>query len=1445
MEKAASGGQVSASTGAAGSASPSPPLTAASSLPELNPHRRVPTTATNTADTCSHSSAMSHATEEKDSGRHRSRGGGDGAAGENEEEDVSGESYSSYYSSYDEDEEDEEGSEMLHSSHGGSPSPGSPPPQEDLLHFLSYTLEDAALKDHRLMTVEAFRQVLLLGTNQGAVAVVEVATGKLKNLLFNHREPISDVDCTVNELYVASSDKSGYVSVQSRRDLKDVWISQLGMPIESLALHPLYHKLDSCPMVCGGGTKVLLLTKGIMWNNSRRVKTLQEGRGRVYRVRWCRRSSVEIVAWLSDQEITLYDIKNESVVQRIAVPGDMPQNALFPPTLRWERPPVAAGDEGNMDGTTGPSAALLLCGWGDMVQEVRVSNGGSGGGGARGSSEPALGAAVRTSMDPPFQQRSSAAQRDAPSASSSSAQQPPAISAAASLTAFASRSPYNVEPLTPQPLRPGKTPFPYRVCGIAPFGPQRYVLLASIVDPSAIGAMKDLEVRVVERRTLADVYRGRMPVRFIHPLQLHLAFLDPPPPQSTAGRAGGVFAASSDPLAPSPLTQYFILSVDTLVKATPADVDDHVTFLLRTCQFESAYHYAALHLSQLRRYVLPQIGHQWLLHLFEQRQSDSGAILKIIELLPELVPQYNSQAWEQWVYRLDTCGESWRLVALLPGRSGASAVYHVGFDSPAGDPSLPAPAVPATLQVPIQRSYYDLVLLRCLRHDANLFYAALHKFESLFTVSVVLKAAEAAYREHCGSHAWWADTEENEEEKGGGSSHVADGSRTVSLPASPAAKQAKREALAEGASASAAAPVASMSRTARWSLAASYGFLLRCAGRFEEAMQTLMHLPASPRSDKELFGLIQSEQLFRKTLQMLPELLQRHEDGTLGLLMEHVAPLVPSSSQQQQHQRRQPPPPLHQVSSSQNLADVATPPVLSPRVNTPAPLQPSQYGSDEDPLNVEAVVERLEGSDRLQLLRYLGLLKELYPKRFVQTAKRHAQLVATLYIDYDRNSLLPFLRQMSMYVERIRELHALCHKNNFVEEEVFLLFRMGREEEALRILIEKMHDIHRALEFIISIPAKEEQAALFVRFVDYTVNYNASLPCRRKRHDDEDNEDEEDTYDAAVASGGIRYVLHQTQRGETYASIAHTYHVSEADVRKANRAFSRASCSGSSSPSPRKSSPRGVYSLADAACSNSSSSGATSRYESPQDSAPPTRCIVPLNLFGSLLNALADPEFSEHPALDVRLVLRKIPSDEPIPHAGASVAAIAHTMAEETSFLSTVSEVGEKDLMGYYAQLLKRRTAAIAMRPGAGQIAEAATAVTAAPSDLSGTSPSAHTGAQYTAGPAKASAAAGDVSPLVLVRRCAACHQLITQQVVVFGCQHLYHPGCVLQYVREGSSGGTHAASSGAVGDGVTAQPGSGVSSTNAAGTSDGTEDALRKLAVYCRVCRQHKGEQG
>lgn len=62
----------------------------------------------------------------------------------------------------------------------------------------------------------------------------------------------------------------------------------------------------------------------------------------------------------------------------------------------------------------------------------------------------------------------------------------------------------------------------------------------------------------------------------------------------------------------------------------------------------------------------------------------------------------------------------------------------------------------------------------------------------------------------------------------------------------------------------------------------------------------------------------------------------------------------------------------------------------------------------------------------------------------------HQKLVG-LYAKYDRSKLLPFLRRSNDYV--MQEALAICKREGFHAEMVYLLGRMGSVVEALNIII--------------------------------------------------------------------------------------------------------------------------------------------------------------------------------------------------------------------------------------------------------------------------------------------------------------------------------------------------------------------------------------------------------
>ncbi len=83
-------------------------------------------------------------------------------------------------------------------------------------------------------------------------------------------------------------------------------------------------------------------------------------------------------------------------------------------------------------------------------------------------------------------------------------------------------------------------------------------------------------------------------------------------------------------------------------------------------------------------------------------------------------------------------------------------------------------------------------------------------------------------------------------------------------------------------------------------------------------------------------------------------------------------------------------------------------------------------------------------------LKYLDALNTRNP----QAALPHAHRLLKLYAAYSREQLLPFLHSTDRYP--LNEALTLCESLNYIPETVYLLTRVGRRKDALRLLMEKV-----------------------------------------------------------------------------------------------------------------------------------------------------------------------------------------------------------------------------------------------------------------------------------------------------------------------------------------------------------------------------------------------------
>ncbi|KIR53471.1 vacuolar protein sorting 41 [Cryptococcus gattii Ru294] len=107
---------------------------------------------------------------------------------------------------------------------------------------------------------------------------------------------------------------------------------------------------------------------------------------------------------------------------------------------------------------------------------------------------------------------------------------------------------------------------------------------------------------------------------------------------------------------------------------------------------------------------------------------------------------------------------------------------------------------------------------------------------------------------------------------------------------------------------------------------------------------------------------------------------------------------------------------------------------------------------------IDRVVHQLETKPQY-LYMYLDVLLDKDP----QYSLPYGDRMVELYAAYDVDRLMPFLRTSNFY--DLEKAYAVCKERDYVPEMVFLLGRMGNNKQALMLLIERLGDVERAIEF--------------------------------------------------------------------------------------------------------------------------------------------------------------------------------------------------------------------------------------------------------------------------------------------------------------------------------------------------------------------------------------------
>ncbi|OCF38071.1 vacuolar protein sorting 41 [Kwoniella heveanensis BCC8398] len=107
---------------------------------------------------------------------------------------------------------------------------------------------------------------------------------------------------------------------------------------------------------------------------------------------------------------------------------------------------------------------------------------------------------------------------------------------------------------------------------------------------------------------------------------------------------------------------------------------------------------------------------------------------------------------------------------------------------------------------------------------------------------------------------------------------------------------------------------------------------------------------------------------------------------------------------------------------------------------------------------IDRVVNQLEAKPKY-LYMYLDSLFDKDP----QLSLPYSDRMVELYAAFDVDRLMPFLRASNFY--DLEKAYKTCKERDYVPEMVFLLGRMGNNKKALMLIIERLGDVQRAIDF--------------------------------------------------------------------------------------------------------------------------------------------------------------------------------------------------------------------------------------------------------------------------------------------------------------------------------------------------------------------------------------------
>lgn len=202
------------------------------------------------------------------------------------------------------------------------------------------------LKKDSASSLAIVNRTMALGTHGGIVHILDL-TGKRLKSYKPHMASVVDISIDSTGDFVATASIDGHILIHSITTTES-YGSDMKRPMRTIAMEPNFGKRNTRAYACGGMSGNLVLRERGWLGHKETL--LNAGEGPIWQVRW----RGKFIAWADDNGVKIYDTNSQTRFATIDRPPDSPRADLFKCTLYWQ------------DDTT------LLIGWANTIKVARI-----------------------------------------------------------------------------------------------------------------------------------------------------------------------------------------------------------------------------------------------------------------------------------------------------------------------------------------------------------------------------------------------------------------------------------------------------------------------------------------------------------------------------------------------------------------------------------------------------------------------------------------------------------------------------------------------------------------------------------------------------------------------------------------------------------------------------------------------------------------------------------------------------------------------------------------------------------------------------------------------------------------------------------------------------------------------------------------------------------------